>query len=164
MEKTIKLTPEDQNFSSVKFDIEIWGNASRIVIGKRNYHEDRAFDVIGAAIPLREAKDIGVRIIEAASQLARDHREDFMKKVRKEAKKIDPNSCDVTYQTCDVMDPYGIHGDVYCYQVSRDMFVRNKGSDFWVHQGDIRPSLLKIIEILQGGEPVEPSDLGIDVW
>lgn len=144
MAKNISLTAEDKNFSLFGCETEIWGSPSRIVIGKRKYNEDETFDVIGASFSIKETKDIGCAIIEAAAQLRRESNNDFMKKVREEAEKINPLNCEIIHRYCETLDPYGIYGDHY--QVGLDMFVRNSGSDFWVHQCDLSAACRKVIE------------------
>ena len=85
-----------------------------------------------------------------------------MNKVRAEAEKIDPMKCEISYQTCEVMNPYGIFGEHY--QVSRDMFVRNVGSDFWVHVSDLAPECREAIEIRKVEETFRSSALVNETW
>ena len=144
MAKNISLTAEDKNFSLFGCETQIWGSTARIVIGKKKYNGDGTFDVIGATFSIKEARDIGCAIIVAAAQLRQESIDNYMNMVRGEAEKINPINCEITHRYCEVCDPYGIYGDNY--QVGLDMFVRNSGSEFWVHQFDLSAACRKAIK------------------
>jgi hypothetical protein len=59
-------------------------------------------------------------------------------KVKKAAEEIDSETCEIFWKHTEVLDPYGDHPVppvMSC--VGRDYFVRNKGGDTWVWDGDL---------------------------
>jgi hypothetical protein len=59
-------------------------------------------------------------------------------KMKKAAEEIDPETCEIFWQYTEMLDPYGDHpAPPVMSCVGRSYFVRNKGGDTWVWDGDL---------------------------
>jgi hypothetical protein len=86
---------------------------------------------------------------------------------KEEGLKIDPETAVVVRTFAYTVDPYGIVPDLLPeeQQLSRESFARNKGSDIWVHQGDIPTEIWERIwskHVRQSASPVGLPGLDFD--
>jgi hypothetical protein len=86
---------------------------------------------------------------------------EFLAKIKEAPLKIDPDTAEVTWNSGQICDPYGINPDLppECDQVGRLHFAKSPGSDIWVCFYDLPKETLEKLrekECPQLTGPVEP--------